>query len=134
VKLIAANVAQLISDNGQRTIVTQRFESIPQTDASGGMTLDMGNGPIVVCLGKMSLADEKALRVDLRVKLNNPKIKLSRTNDVKIRVSQYDVAETANDWRKMFGKDKPRTEKKAEATPPVQGPVEKNGTLPVPVK
>lgn len=110
-KLITAALFAIVADETLRAKVNQLFADVPVADSNGGMTLDMGNGPIVVAHGKPSLADEKAIRQAIRELA--PKAKLSRTNDIAQRVNQYNIAENAKDWRQLFG-PKEQTEKKGK--------------------
>lgn len=120
-KVITSNLSALISDNAIRQTVAGMLNAIPEQSSTGGMTLDMGDGPIVVCTGKPSLADEKSFRADIRKKLNNDKVKFSRTNDIDVRCQQYDIAATATDFKKLFVKAVPTKKsdsKKPDTTTP----------------
>lgn len=118
-KINTANLSALITDAGIRQNVASMLNAMPEVSSVGGMTLDMGDGPIVVCTGKPSLADEKSFRADIRKKLGNDKVKFSRTNDIGVRCSQYDIAENATEFKKMFGKAEPKAKAKTEGNTPV---------------
>ena len=87
-KVIASAIAAIFDNPADRTAVVDLFACVPVHAKGGGMTLDVGNGPIVVCYDRPSLADEKSLRHDLGRQLGN-NVKLSRTSNVDQRCEQY---------------------------------------------
>lgn len=111
-KVIQAALATIVLDKAARATVTQLFANCPVVANDGGMTLDMGTGPIVICTGKPSLPDEKSLRVALR-QLNS-KAKISRTNNIAERCASYAIATDASNWAKMFGVEKTATPAKKD--------------------
>jgi hypothetical protein len=115
-KIIRENLAAICPDQKIRQTIVEAFNAIPQKDSGGGMTLDMGSGPMLVALGKPSLADEKFIRQTFKATISS-KCNLSRTNNVEQRLSDYNVASTPAEFKTLFGGDTATKTDKATTKP-----------------
>lgn len=114
-QIIAKNLAALIVDAALLARVTDLFAAVEQERTGGGMTLGLPLPPIVVCHGRPSLADEKALRSQLQQL--NPQFKLSRFSSEEKRIAQYDVAANVTTFKRIVKRRTGKVADEMQVTP-----------------